>query len=190
MKWLQRLGRCWAIVTREDQRLNPDRVRAILLIHRPQDTHLTRAITACRRRFPSAPVTIVQLPATGFWRALRVRLREWRTIPHSLLVWLSLEPVTVALGCLEFAGPRLLFNRWGQWFLVRPRTVAEVLTFRRGADRPVPRARLTPRSRLISALAVPWRLIALTGWVGFTLIGIGWRRWRYRRRQAALARVG
>ena len=217
MRWLKSLGRLLVILTHEDRSLDPATISRLLLIGLPADRHLPLAAAACRARFPRAELTIldlIRLPSGGYWRPLIGALRRQRRQSPSALVLTSLHPAVVALACLWFRCHRLLFNRWEEWFLIRPRSWGEILQLEPGAD-VVSRPRVGPTppilpqfrwcgwpgwlqsaerwiGRLVQAflarpLAVLARLVALVGYLSATLTLLFWRRWRYRReaRQAA-----
>ena len=154
MRWLKRLGRLFVILTDEDRALDSALIESIVLIHLSEEPHVASAISACHARFPNATITVfsvdeatskivsspwltnVQLPARNYGNFLIAELRTRRDARRAALVLLSLHPLTVMLTCLWFRARRLLFNRWGQWFMIRTRTLLEVLTVRPGADRP------------------------------------------------------
>lgn len=172
MRWMKQWGRWWAILTHEDRHLDPASLTTLLIIQQPGDAHAPLALVRCRARFPNAHLVV--LTAQG-WGPFFGQLRHWRRQPLSAVILLSLHPILVALACLGFRGPCLLFNRWGEWFLVRPRTLMECVTLRRGADRPY----RPPATRLLLA---PLRALSLAGYLGATLTMLFWRRWRFSQR--------
>lgn len=216
--WLKRAGRWWVILTDEDRHLDPQQILAILIVQWPGERHLSWAVQAARRRFPRALITVLtpgdaaveqlvdpllevrRLPGRRYaWQLCR-QLRRWRQEQLSAILLLSLHPLTAALACLDFRCNRLVFNRWGQWFCLRQRTVTEALTLRPGADRGGTWDGAAPRVRAMctlgSWLGVPWRLLIQIGragglalQIGLTLAVLYGKRWRYQwsRRRHAMA---
>ena len=212
MSWLKRPGRCWVILTDEDRCIAPASILTILIVHLPGESHLGWTLAATRARFPRAVITVllpddaaveppadpwlecVRLPQHRYLRRLASHLRRVRRDQWSAVVLLSLHPLTTALALLWFRCNRLLFNHWGQWFLLRRRMLVEWLALRPGADRGGDTWSWTSRrarraGAIVAALSLPahavkqcCRWLGLVWYISVTLTWIGWRRWRVRRR--------
>jgi len=131
-KWLKRIGRRWCLLTHEDRDADPATIREILIVVTAGDLHAEKAAARAQERFPHAIIrTIGGEPY--LWRMLRA-LRRWRGEQLSAVVLLSLNPPLVASTCLWFPCYKLLYNRWGEWYLIRRKTAREWLVGRRGAD--------------------------------------------------------
>jgi hypothetical protein len=153
----------------------------MLIVATVTDHHANEAMAQARRRFPQAVVRLIG-GEISWWRALRL-LRLWRGEQLSAVVLLSLQPALVTAVCRWFSCYKLLYNRWGEWYLIRRKTVREWVVGRRGADDrrydwPPEGRRVRLLRRLADGLlAIPRglrlaaRAVALAGWVVWR---IGW----------------
>jgi hypothetical protein len=110
-----------------------------------KDSHFAKALAVIRQRFPAAEIK--ELPVAGA-ADLFFKLRGLRQERFSAVIILSLHPAAVFFVNLNFRCYFLLYNRFGQWFLIRRKTLYEFLAGRSGADKPeldwaVPAGRLS-----------------------------------------------
>ncbi len=131
-KWLKQIGRHWCILTHEDGDADPSAFLEILIVPLTDDRHVNQAVAEVRERFSHAVIRMLKLEP-GWWRTFR-QLRRWRGEQLSAVVLLSLDPRLVAATSLWFPCYKLLYNRWGEWYLIRRKTLREWLVGRRGAD--------------------------------------------------------
>ncbi len=131
-KWFKRIGRYWCLLTHEDRDADPTSFLEILIVPSIDDRHADQAVAEVRRRFPLAVVRMLE-SKPGWWQMLGM-LRRWRGEQLSAVVVLSLHPLLVASVCLWFPCYKLLYNRWGEWYLIRCKTLQEWLAGRHGAD--------------------------------------------------------
>ncbi len=106
--------------------------REVLIVATADDQHAGASTAQVSERFPHAVIRSAS-GGSGAWQMLRA-LRSWRGEQLSAVVLLSLDPRLVAATCLWFPCYKLLYNRWGEWYLIRRKTLREWLVGRRGAD--------------------------------------------------------
>lgn len=189
-KLLKRIGRYWCILTHEDRDADASGFLEILIVPSASDRHADQAIAASRGRFPHAMIRVLG-PALDWWQTFR-QLRRWRGEQLSAVVLLSLQPVLVVAVCRWFPCYKLLYNRWGEWYLIRRKTMREWLVGRRGADdRRYDWPPESPRTRWLQGmaqvtLAVPIgvvlmaRAIRLSCWIVWRIAWLYGHRLAYR----------
>lgn len=129
---MKQIGRSWCLLTHEDRDADPSVFREVLIVATAIDQHIVDATNRLSQRYPQAVLRRVS-GGPGVWQTLRA-LRPWRGEQLSAVVLLSLDPRLVAVTCLWFPCYKLLYNRWGEWYLIRRKTLREWLAGRRGAD--------------------------------------------------------
>ncbi|MBU4311167.1 MAG: hypothetical protein KJ706_00395 [Candidatus Omnitrophica bacterium] len=132
MKMLKDLGRTFLIITEEERYIKVEDIKAVLFVANKEQRHLDGALKRSKERFRFAQVR--EIIEEDRITAIK-RLWSFREEQFSAVVILDLDPVIVFFVYVLFHRYLLLYNGFGQWFLVRRKTLYEFLSGRRGADK-------------------------------------------------------
>jgi hypothetical protein len=135
---VKKIGRMFIILTDEGKDISSWGIKEVLLISLPPEEHLNKAVPAVRERFKRAELTVVlpepKLSITGGIVLNSRNLREMERRRFDVVVILSLDPYIVIKVFRAFNCPKLLYNYCGEWYLLRRRTIREMLEGKKGAD--------------------------------------------------------
>lgn len=130
MKTLKRLGRIFLVLTEEERYIKLEDIKGALVINL-QELHFEKALAAIKERFLYAEVKIISGNAVQILSDL-YKLRDEQ---FSAIIVLSFNPFVIFFVNCLFSSYFLIYNKFGQWFLIRWKTLYELLLGRRGADK-------------------------------------------------------
>jgi len=162
MKILKRLGRLSFVLTEEERYIKPETINAVLIIC-AGEPHCQSAQEVTGKRFPQAEIKTIQCRSAKDMFLKLYRLREEQI---SAVIVLSLNPIVIFFVSVFFSRYFLIYNRFGQWFLIRKKTLYEFLIGRRGADREkedwnAPHYRISFAKFIIPLIFFPFVLIKI-----------------------------
>lgn len=132
MKILKDLGRTFLIVTEEVCYIKTEDIKAVLFVAIKRQRHLDGALGRSKERFRLAQIR--EIAEEGRIAVIK-KLWSFREEQFSAVVVLDLDPVVIFFVYVLFHCYLLLYNKFGQWFLIRRKTLYEFLSGRRGADK-------------------------------------------------------
>jgi hypothetical protein len=131
MNLLKKLGRVFFILTEEEHFIKNEDIKAVLIIN-SGETHFEEALDVIKRRFSLADIKMI---SGSKIKGVISRLHELREEQFSAVIILSLNPFVIFFVSLFFHCYFFIYNRFGQWFSIRRKTLYEFLIGRRGADK-------------------------------------------------------
>lgn len=188
MNLLKKLGRFFLVLTEEERYIDPEGIKAVLIVNAGEG-HYEEALKAACKRFQRAEIKTI---SNSKITALITDIHELMGEQFSVVTVLSLNPLVTFYLVLHFSCYFLIYNKFNQWFLIRRKTLYEFLAGRRGADKQemdwsVAPARLNFAKCLAAILILPFvftrnafRLIKLAVYIVVNVLRLFVKRYCYK----------
>lgn len=146
---LKRLGTIFITLTDEVRSLTPNKIESILVVNTGSREHIASLLNFVSQRFRKARITILTPSSTE--KYLRTKFHPFKMITfesksqrfkiltrlyqeckrkHNLLVLMTTDVSPALVALLTMPGYKTLYNCWDEWFLVRFKTISEILAGR------------------------------------------------------------
>ncbi|MCK4648317.1 hypothetical protein KAT51_02220 [bacterium] len=143
---LKKLGTIFVTLTDEVYSLAPNKIESILVVNTGSKKHIASLLNFVSQRFRKARITILtpsfskkylrtkfhpfkiitfEPESPGF--KILTRLYQERRRKHDLLILMTTDVSLALIALLTMPGYKTLYNCWDEWFLVRFKTISEIL---------------------------------------------------------------